>query len=128
MRLLLDTQILLWVGFTPGRLPAGAAQLLGDASNMPVFSVVNLWEVAIKRSSRPEGAIGSPRVLRDLARANGYDELPVLAEHALAAEALPPIHRDPFDRLLLAQAIAEGLTLLTADARLARYPGPIRKV
>ena len=59
---------------------------------------------------------------------NGYSELPVMSEHAVAIDALPPIHRDPFDRLLIAQAIVEGITLLTVDAQVARYPGPVRQV
>lgn len=58
----------------------------------------------------------------------GYEELPVSGEHAVAVDSLPLIHKDPFDRLLIAQAMIEGITLLTADSTIARYPGPIRKV
>mgnify|MGYP001348897423 FL=1 len=69
-----------------------------------------------------------PRVLRRGLLDNGYNELPITSEHAVGVEALPELHRDPFDRLLIAQAICEGITLLTADAVVAKYPGPIRKV
>jgi PIN domain nuclease of toxin-antitoxin system len=59
---------------------------------------------------------------------NGFIELPVTSEHAVSIDALPDLHKDPFDRILLAQALSEGITLLTADAQLARYPGPVRKI
>ena len=128
MRLLLDTHILPWAGFEPERLSAAAATLLKDAANEPFFSVVSLWELTIKRASRSTDAIGDPRLLRRLALANGYSELLLSADHAFAVRSLPPIHRDPFNRVLVAQATVEGMTLVTGDATLACCPGPIRKV
>ncbi len=100
MRLLLDTHILLWA--------AGKAERLSPAGKSDF------------------GA--EPGVLRRTLIENGYVELPVTGVHAAATSALPPIHKDPFDRLLLAQAICEGITLITADETLASYPGPVRKV
>jgi PIN domain nuclease of toxin-antitoxin system len=96
--------------------------------NQLAFSVVNLWEIAIKRGLGKRGFEFDPRILRRALLDDGYDELPVLGSHAVALDSLPPIHRDPFDRILIAQAMVEGITLLTADATIARYPGPIRKV
>jgi PIN domain nuclease of toxin-antitoxin system len=134
MRLLLDTHILLWAAggsATPDRsspLSAEVVALIGDPGNQPMFSVVSLWEVAIKTSpGRPDFAV-DPRLLRRGLLDNGYEELPILGEHALAVAGLPPLHADPFDRLLVAQATVEGVLLLTADAAVARYPGPIRRV
>ena len=102
--------------------------LLSDPGNEIVFSVASLWEVAIKFAlGRPEFDV-DPRILRRGLLDNGFVELAVTAQHALETISLPPIHKDPFDRLLVAQATVEGLTLLTADATILRYPGPIRRV
>ena len=112
----------------PPDLPAEARELLEDGANEAMFSVASLWEVAIKFAlGRPDFQV-DPRVLRRGLLDNGYAELPVTSDHALATVGLPPIHKDPFDRLIVAQAIAEGVVLLTADPVLARYPGPIRLV
>ena len=101
---------------------------MGDFDHQVLFSVASLWEVAIKFAlGRPEFHV-DPRVLRRGLLDNGYAELTVTADHALATVSLPPIHKDPFDRLLIAQAVVEGITLLTVDATLLRYPGPIRRV
>ena len=128
MRLLLDTHLLIWVAEGSGRLPPAARALIEDTANALAFSVVSLWEIAIKRSlQRPDFRIDS-RVLRRGLLENGYEELSVLGSHAVAVEGLPLLHKDPFDRLLIAQATVEGLTLLTADGLMARYPGPIRRV
>jgi len=125
---LLDTQILLWAAGQPARLSARARKLLADPQHELVFSAVSLWEIALKRSLGRPDFIVEPRVLRRSLLENGYGELAVTGEHALGVESLPPLHRDPFDRLLLAQATAEGITLLTHDAQLAAYPGPIRRI
>ena len=102
--------------------------MIADPANVLVFSVASLWEIAIKRSlKRPDFRIDSG-VLRRGLLANGYEELTVLGSHAVAVESLPLVHKDPFDRLLVAQATVEGITLLTSDGLLARYPGPIRRV
>jgi PIN domain nuclease of toxin-antitoxin system len=87
-----------------------------------------LWEVAIKRGLGREDFRVDPRLLRRGLLDNGYRELPITSEHAVAVDGLPPIHKDPFDRLLVAQATVEGIALLTADPLVARYPGPVRQV
>lgn len=93
-----------------------------------VFSVTSLWEIVIKRGlKRPDFRVDA-RVLRRGLIDNGYHELPILSEHAVAIDVLPPIHKDPFDRLLIAQATVEGITLVTDDTTVAKYPGPVRLV
>ncbi|TWT21098.1 type II toxin-antitoxin system VapC family toxin [Luteimonas marina] len=126
MKYLLDTHLLLWAAAEPKRLPEKARALLEDADNVLLFSAASLWEVAIKAGlGRPDFTV-EPAVLRRGLLDNGYVELPVVSEHAVTTGTLPPIHRDPFDRLLVAQAQVEGITLLTADPVVAQYPGPIR--
>ena len=126
MRLLLDTHLLVWAMGDPERLPAGCAAMLEDPSNSLVFSVASLWELVIKQAlGRPDFNL-EPSLLRQALLGGGWKELPIEASHALAVSQLPPLHRDPFDRLLLAQAQVEGLLLLTADSRLSLYPGPVR--
>jgi len=122
MRLLLDTHVLLWAAIWPDRLPPAASHLLDDEKNVPIFSVASIWEIGIKRSlGRPDFRV-DPRLLRRGLLDNGYEELPVTGPHAVAVIALPLLHKDPFDRILIAQAITEGVTLVTADATVARYP------
>jgi PIN domain nuclease of toxin-antitoxin system len=89
---------------------------------------VSLWEFAIKYQLTRDDIGVDPRLLRRSLLDNGYTEIHVTSEHAVAIDALPPIHKDPFDRLLIAQAMVQGITLLTADKILSRYPGPVRKV
>jgi PIN domain nuclease of toxin-antitoxin system len=126
MRLLLDTHLLVWAMGEPERLPAGCAAMLEDPSNSLVFSIASLWELVIKQAlGRPDFNL-EPSLLRQALLDGGWQELPIEASHALAVSQLPPLHRDPFDRLLLAQAQVEGLLLLTADSQLSLYPGPIR--
>ena len=126
MRLLLDTHLLVWAMGSPERLPAGLAPMLEDPRNTPVFSVASLWELVIKQAlGRPDFRV-EPALLRRALLDGGWQELPIQAQHALAVAALPPLHRDPFDRLLLGQATADGLLLITADQQLATYPGPVR--
>lgn len=128
MKLLLDTQILLWAAGQPERLSAAARRLLNDPRNELLFSAASLWEITIKNTLGREDFQVEPRVLRRGLLDNGYVELPVTSEHAVNVDALPPLHKDPFDRLLLAQALTEGVTLITGDAQLAKYRGPVRKV
>jgi PIN domain nuclease of toxin-antitoxin system len=128
VKLLLDTQILLWAAGQPQRLSAAARKLLNNPRNELLFSAASLWEIAIKNTLRREDFRVEPRLLRRGLLDNGYVELPVTSQHAVNIDGLPPLHKDPFDRLLLAQALTEGITLLTGDAQLARYPGPVRKV
>ncbi len=128
MKLLLDTHILLWAAHGSPRLPARAAVLIRHAENELLFSAASLWEVAIKSGlGRPEFQI-DPRILRRGLMDNGYAELPVTGEHAAAVISLPPIHKDPFDRMLIAQAMVEGVTLVTADSDLPDYGAPILRV
>ena len=128
MKLLLDTHLLLWAGKTPEKLTARTRALLTDAENDLHFSTVSLWEVAIKRGTGKQIALPDPRLLRRALLENGYIELQITGDHVVAIDDLPFLHKDPFDRLLIAQARVEGITLLTADSMIARYPGPIRKV
>ncbi|HSY50686.1 MAG TPA: type II toxin-antitoxin system VapC family toxin [Thermoanaerobaculia bacterium] len=128
MKLLLDTQILLWAAGQPERLSAAARRLLNDPGNELLFSAASLWEVAIKNTLGREDFRVEPRLLRRGLLDNDYVELPVTSQHAVNIDGLPLLHKDPFDRLLLAQAISEGITLLTADKQLAEYRGPVRKV
>ncbi len=128
MKLLLDTQVLLWAAGEPKRLAAAARKLLNDPRNELVFSAASLWEIAIKNTLGRDDFRVEPRLLRRSLLDNGYVELPITSQHAVAIDSLPPLHKDPCDRLLLAQALSEGITLVTGDAQLARYPGPVRKV
>lgn len=128
MKLLLDTHLLLWAAGQPNRLPLAARRLIESTSNELLFSAANIWEVAIKRALGRSDFQADPRLLRRGLLDNGYSELPILSDHVVAIDSLPPIHKDPFDRLLVAQATVEGITLLTADSVVARYPGSIQKV
>lgn len=128
MKLLLDTQVLLWAAGQPERLPGAARKLLRDPRNELLFSAASVWEITIKSSLGRDDFRVEPRLFRRSLLDNGYVELPITGEHAVGVDTLPPLHRDPFDRLLLAQALAEGITLLTSDEQLARYPGPVRRV
>jgi PIN domain nuclease of toxin-antitoxin system len=128
MKLLLDTHLLLWAAGEPRRLSAPALALIEDPVNALVFSAASLWEVAIKRRLGRSDFRVDPRLLRRGLLDNGYHELPVTSEHAIATDDLPSIHKDPFDRILVAQATVEGMLLLTTDPVVARYRGPARKV
>lgn len=128
MKLLLDTHLLLQAAGQPDRLPVRAAALVEDAGNELMFSPVSLWEVAIKRNLGRDDFQVDPRLLRRGLLDNEYRELPVTSAHAVLVGDLPPVHKDPFDRFLIAQAIAEGITLITVDEIVARYSAPILKV
>ena len=128
MKLLLDTHLLLWAAGEPQRLSATATALIEDPANELVFSAASLWEVAIKCQLGRNDFRVDPRLLRRSLLDNGYLELRVTSEHAVATDNLPPIHKDPFDRILVAQATVEGMALLTVDPVVARYQGPVRKV
>jgi PIN domain nuclease of toxin-antitoxin system len=126
--LLLDTQLVLWAVNQPDRLSAVARTLLTNPDNDLLFSPASLWEIAIKNTLGRDDFRVEPRVLRRGLLDNGYAELPITSEHTVNIGSLPRLHKDPFDRLLLAQAITEGITLLTTDVQVARYGGPVRKV
>ena len=126
MRLLLDTHVLLWATSVPGRRTPELRALLESPDTAAVFSPATIWEVAIKSQTGRSDFLVDPEVLRTTLVEVGCFELPITSAHAAAAAHLPPIHKDPFDRILIAQAQVEGITLLTADRTVARYPGPIR--
>lgn len=128
MKLLLDTHLLLQAAGQPGQLSDAARTLLDDQQHELLFSAASIWEVAIKRSLGRDDFCVEPRLLRRGLLDNGYTELSITSEHAVAIDVLPPIHKDPFDRILVAQALTEGITLLTTDPLVAQYPGPVRMV
>ena len=128
MSLLLDTHVLLWAAGPSNRLSPEVETRLDAPEEQLIFSVVSLWEIAIKSSRGRDDFRVDGAELRQVLLATGYDELQVTGPHALETAALPAIHGDPFDRLLIAQAWCEGITLLTADSKVARYPGPIELV
>ena len=128
MTLLLDTHLLLWAAGDPERLSAESQDLLGDPATELMFSTASIWEVVIKNALGRSDFRVEPRLLLDGLIQNGYSELAVRSEHALAVGRLPPLHKDPFDRILIAQAQVENVTLLTTDDKVACYPGPIQAV
>jgi PIN domain nuclease of toxin-antitoxin system len=128
MKLLLDTHLLLWAAGEPERLSTKARTLIDNPDNELLFSAASLWEVAIKRGLGRHDFKVDARLLRRGLLDNGYSELPIVSDHVVAIESLPPIHKDPFDRVLVAQATVEGITLLTIDSVVSQYPGPIRTV
>ena len=128
MRLLLDTHLLLWAAASSKRLPREARALIENAANEVYFSAASIWEIAIKSSLGRKDFRVDLVILQAALPAMGLLELPVTAAHAVGVTKLPLIHRDPFDRLLLAQSVAEPLTLLTNDALLVRYSDGVRLV
>lgn len=128
MTILLDTHLLLWALYEPQHLPDGALEQLENPEIDVWFSAVNVWEIAIKASlGRPDFTV-DPIEARRAALDIGFVEMAVDGVAAAAVRALPHVHGDPFDRLLVAQALTTGLTLVTHDASLGRYPAPIRVV
>jgi PIN domain nuclease of toxin-antitoxin system len=121
VKLLLDTHILLWAAGQPEKLSESARTLLTTPENFLFFSAASIWEIVIKRGLGRDDFKVDPRRLRKMLIVHGYTELPVTAEHVLKVETLPLLHKDPFDRLLLAQAHTEGLLLLTVDASVLQY-------
>jgi PIN domain nuclease of toxin-antitoxin system len=128
MQLLLDTHLLLWVSEDSPRLSRKARKLVGDTDNDVSFSVASLWEVAIKSMRGRKDFDVNAADLRLTLLENGFRETPILAQHVLYTSRLPAFHKDPFDRLLIAQALEEGLTLLTADAVVASYSAAFVRV
>ncbi len=125
---LLDTQLLIWVIIGSPRLSPAARKIISDPTVKTVFSVVSIWEVAIKHSLRPTDIPIPSEPLRDALLAIDFEELTMLAPHAIAVGSLPLIHGDPFDRLLIAQAKVEGFTFLTSDKILGDYGAPVQVV
>jgi PIN domain nuclease of toxin-antitoxin system len=123
VRLLLDTHVALWATTEPERIPPSIAELIADPSNEVFVSVASLWEIAIKctRGRNPATMPISAVDAQLEFAAVDFELLNVTPTHAIAVETLPPIHHDPFDRLIVAQALSEPLRLVTHDATLARY-------
>lgn len=128
MRLLLDTQIMLWALTGSSRLGAVAHDLIADPANDIYVSTASIWEIAIKHAlGRGDMPVSGARAA-ELCAAAGYRELPVTWQHAVVVETLPPLHADPFDRILLAQAMAEPMRLLSRDAAVAGYGAMVMAV
>jgi len=121
VKLLLDTKILLWAAGQPEKLSETAHTLLVTPENSLFFSAASIWEIIVKRGLGREDFKADPHRLRKMLIAQRYSELPITAEHLLSLESLPPLHKDPFDRLLIAQARSEAMLLLTADAKVSQY-------
>jgi PIN domain nuclease of toxin-antitoxin system len=121
MRVLLDTHVLLLSLAQPAKLSPKARRLLESEAQDLLFSAASVWEIAIKRQIGRLAFSVSPAEIVEAARDTGFRELPVRAAHAVALDRLPLRHRDPFDRLLIAQAVAEGAGFLTADRALRQY-------
>jgi PIN domain nuclease of toxin-antitoxin system len=128
VKLLLDTHLLVWAAARPDRLSRVALELIENPENAPMFSAVSLWEISIKFGLGREDFTSDPRLLRRELRDHGYEEVPVTSSHALAVLDLPRLHKDPFDRILIAQSVVEDVVLLTADPIMARYKGLVRQV
>jgi len=126
--IILDTHLLLWAAAGDSRLPETVIHRLNDKRTQPLFSAASIWEVVIKSGLGRTDFKVDPSVLRRGLVDNGYQELPITSAHALAVAQLPDHHRDPFDRILAAQANEEGIELFTADRSLSAYPGPITSV
>ena len=128
MTFLLDTHVLLWAAGDPARLSPQTRNLLRNPATELMFSAASIWEVVIKRALGRSDFRVEPLQLRDGLLRNGYGELAIRSEHALAVGLLPPLHNDPFDRILMAQAKVENVTLLTTDKGLTHYPVPSQEV
>jgi PIN domain nuclease of toxin-antitoxin system len=121
MKLLLDTHVLLWWLDDPRRLSTEAAAAIRDPANEVFVSAASAWEIAIKKAL---GKLDAPNNLMEALNACRFSPLSIAIKHALAIQDLPPRHHDPFDRMLLAQATAEGMTLVTRDAEMLKYAVP----
>jgi PIN domain nuclease of toxin-antitoxin system len=128
VRILLDTHLLLWSVASSRRLPREARSLILDTANEVFYSAASVWEVTIKSALRRRDFNANPTVLVRALAQSGFSELPVTAAHAARVAGLPRIHRDPFDRLLVAQSLAEPITLLTNDVALVRYGSLVQMV
>ena len=124
-RLLLDTHALLWVAEGGGRLRSDTFNDINDLSNEVYVSAVSIWEIAIKLTSGRHPPVSDLEIVLEALARYSFTELRVSFRHAELAGNLPPHHRDPFDRMLIAQAQAEGLTLVTDDSQISRYDVPV---
>lgn len=128
MIFLLDTHLLLWASAAPERLSTRAATIINDPTSGLMFSAASIWEVAIKSRLGRADFSADARLLRRGLLENGYAELAIESDHTLATLDLPELHRDPFDRIQVAQARVEGIVLLTTDVRVADYGSPVELV
>ena len=128
MNFLLDTHLLIWAASMPERLSSAAFKLMEQPQHQLHFSALSLWEIKLKRGlGQPDFIVDFSLLHRGLIE-NSYTELVIKSSHSLALDQLPPIHKDPFDRMLVTQAVFEGMLLLTSDSVVAQYPGSIRLV
>jgi len=123
VKLLLDTNILLWAAVDS--LPKTAAEYILNEENELYYSSASIWEVVIKHGLKRSDFTADPHLLYTALQENGYLQIPILSEHTLLTGTLPMIHKDPFDRILIAQSITEGVSLLTSDEIIAQYPAPV---
>jgi PIN domain nuclease of toxin-antitoxin system len=128
MKFLLDTHLLLWAAGQPERLSKPARELIENPDNALYFSAASIWEIAIKSTLGREDFKADARLIRRGLIDNGYQEIAISSEHAAGVQALPLVHKDPFDRLLIAQSLSEGMPLVTVDPLLSQYPGMIQQV
>ena len=128
VKLLLDAHLLLWTVGHPNRMSPTATALITAPEYELFFSTASLSETAIKRGLARSDFKVDARISRCGLLDNAYSELPIGGEHAVAIDSLPAIHNDPFDRIILARAAVEGITLLTVDSIVAQYPGPVKQV
>jgi len=128
VKLLLDTHLLLWAAGQPEKLSNAALTLIEAPENQLMFSAASLWEIAVKAGLGREDFVVMPGLVRRGLLDNGYEELPVSSVHAVALTGLPAIHKDPFDRILVAQAQVEGIVLVTSDDTVSQYSGAIERV
>jgi PIN domain nuclease of toxin-antitoxin system len=128
MKFLLDTHLLLWAAGQPERISKPARELIENPDNVLFFSAASIWEIAIKSSLGREDFKADSRLIRRGLIDNGYREVAISSEHAAGVQALPLVHKDPFDRLLIAQSLVEGMPLVTVDPILSQYPGMIQLV
>jgi PIN domain nuclease of toxin-antitoxin system len=126
MHLLLDTHLLIWAMGSPQRLPRGLTDMLKDSAHNLLCSVASLWDLVIKQAHNCAAFNVQPKGLCRALLEEGWHELTVQSSHVLALGGRPPLHQNPFDRLLLAEANAEAVHLIKADQPLAQYTGPIR--
>ena len=128
MRYLLDTHVLLWAASSPEKFTPEVRATLENPQNELVFSAASMWEIAIKNSlERPDFKVDMWNLRRCL-QDNEYTEIPVTSAHAAFTQVLEKLHKDPFDRMLIAQACVDDLMLLTADRLVAQYSGPIEMI
>lgn len=121
MKLLLDTHILLWAAAGSDHLSTKAKALIEHPENQLYFSAASLWEISIKNKLGRADFKVDLAVLRRNLLDNGFEEIAIHSVHTIAVDALPAIHKDPFDRMLVAQTVVEGITLITSDGVVAEY-------